>query len=166
MKPNNIYILSDAIHSGKSSLLLQFCKKFKSVAGFVCIDINGFRHLMDVEMRLTFPFQKTKSDSEQDVIIGKYIFDVFGFDKGKTILQSLHLTENKYIIIDEIGKLELEQKGFEPDFSNFVNQIHLYNDKIIILVIRDYLLAQCIIKYNLQHATVLNLQTFTTHFAL
>jgi nucleoside-triphosphatase THEP1 len=166
MNLHNIYILCDAIHSGKSTLLLQFCKKYKSVAGFIGIDINALRYLINLEMGMTYPFQKLKSDSEQDVIIGKYIFDVFGFNKAKTILQTMHLCKKEIIIIDEIGKLELDGIGLEPTLSEFMKQIDLYNDKTIILVIRDYLLEQCIAKYNLQYATVLNLQTFKTHFAL
>ena len=54
------------------------------------------------------------NDEETDVIIvGRYRFLETAFKKGNEILQDA-LTNPKlgYIIIDEVGKLELQSRGF------------------------------------------------------
>jgi nucleoside-triphosphatase THEP1 len=166
MMQNNIYILSDAVHSGKSTLLLQLCKFKKSVTGFICADIDSLRHIIDIENNQTYPFQKSMSDNANDVMIGNYIFDNNGFITGQKIINSLLLTQKEFIIIDEIGKLELAEQGFEPELGRFLNQTYLLHHKTIVLVIRDYLLERCIAKYNLQQAVVFNINLFKSHFEL
>jgi len=59
-----------------------------------------------------------------------------------------------FLIIDEIGRLELNQnKGLEPALGVVINKF--INKEVsgnLILVIRDYLLEECIEKYQLQEA--------------
>ena len=81
-------------------------------------------------------------------------------------MAQLHSTSNDIIIIDEIGKLELADKGFEPALYLFIEKINSITNKTIVLVIRDYLLEKCIAKYSIQHATILNVQQFKNHFDL
>ena len=49
MTANNIFILSDAIQSGKTSALQLLCNSQTSVAGFLTPDINQLRVLVDIE---------------------------------------------------------------------------------------------------------------------
>jgi nucleoside-triphosphatase len=164
--PNKIYILSDAVRSGKSTLLYQLCRKKKSVAGFVCRDIHALRYFIDMDTGNTFPMQKKISTKKDDVIIGRYIFDNRAFVQAKKILQQLHTSEKEWIVIDEIGKLEYQDKGYEPELSLFLHQIVSMQNKNIVMIIRDYLLDECMIKYSLQHAIVLNVEAFKKHFLL
>jgi nucleoside-triphosphatase THEP1 len=166
MTTNNIFILSDAIQSGKTSALQLLCNSQTSVAGFLTPDINQLRMFVDIEKNESFAFQKTIADKIDDVIIGKFIFDNAVFNKAHSILAQLHSTSNDIIIIDEIGKLELADKGFEPALHLFIEKINSITNKTIVLVIRDYLLEKCIAKYSIQHATILNVQQFKNHFDL
>ena len=166
MTANNIFILSDAIQSGKTSALQLLCNSQTSVAGFLTPDINQLRVFVDIEKNESFAFQKTIADKIDDVIIGKFIFENAVFNKAHSILAQLHSTSNDIIIIDEIGKLELADKGFEPALYLFIEKINSITNKTIVLVIRDYLLEKCIAKYSIQHATILNVLQFKNHFDL
>jgi hypothetical protein len=68
MTANNIFILSDAIQSGKTSALQLLCNSQTSVAGFLTPDINQLRVLVDIEKNEPFAFQKTIADKIDDVI--------------------------------------------------------------------------------------------------
>ena len=51
MTANNIFILSDAIQSGKTSALQLLCNSQTSVAGFLTPDINQLRVFVDIEKK-------------------------------------------------------------------------------------------------------------------
>jgi nucleoside-triphosphatase THEP1 len=166
MTANNIFILSDAIQSGKTSALQLLCNSQTSVAGFLTPDSNNLRVFVDIEKNEIAVFQKPSTDKIDDVQVGKFIFHNATFTKAQSILAQLHSTSNDIIIIDEIGKLELADKGFEPALHLFIEKINSITNKTIVLVIRDYLLEKCIAKYSIQHATILNVQQFKNHFDL
>ena len=53
---------------------------------------------------------------------------------------------NKNII--EVGKLELQEKGFHNSLKLILTELEIFDTKLV-LVIRDYLMKETIIKYNL-----------------
>lgn len=161
---SDIYILSDAIQSGKTSLLELFIKKHKNVAGILAPTINDLRKILNLKDKVIYDFEKIESDcdDDDDVLVGKFTFSGIGFKKArKVLIDSLDL-ENYFLIVDEIGKLELVNKGLEPELSYVLE----HSKATLILVIRDYLLADCILKYKLHNAKVLNLKEFKKHFNL
>jgi nucleoside-triphosphatase len=159
-----LYILSAPIHTGKTTALQHFCKQYRAV-GVLMPDANNCRQIINLATQQQEPIQLVVSEHATDIIIGNYIFDASVFAIANLWLLEIKNAESDFIIIDEIGKLELNNSGLEPAFSDLIKKIDTDASNIIITV-RDYLLQQVINKYNLQDATVVNIQQFNTHFGL
>lgn len=146
---NKIYLLSEPVHSGKTSALFNFVKEHSGAAGFICPDIDGKRHLLNLSDHQIHPFQMDAPDTDQDIKVGKYIFSRATFQIAHSILMSAAEAKFNYFIIDEIGKLELENNGLEPALSNALSQ---FKNARLIIVVRDYLLEDVKARYNLENA--------------
>ncbi|MFA9212744.1 MAG: NTP transferase domain-containing protein [Candidatus Methylacidiphilales bacterium] len=154
MKPN-IFILSKAIQTGKTTALMEWCKTQKNIAGILTPDIEGNRKLFDIEHNTIDDFEvKNPLPTDEITPIGKFNFYTNIFTKAQQIITN---SNDDYLIIDEIGRLELNQnKGLEPALGKVISTYTNYqNDGSLILVIRDYLLEDCIKKYQLQHAKII-----------
>ena len=151
---NKIWLLSGPIHSGKTSALIEFAQQHSRPGGFLCPDIDGKRHLLNLHSHQLHPFQIDTPISEQDICIGKYVFSSNTFQIAHTILNSAADQQCSYFIIDEIGKLELDKKGLEPALSKALSV--LKNTRLI-LVVRDYLLKDVIAHYKLDNADIITI---------
>lgn len=157
MKNKHITLLTAPIHSGKTTVIERWLQGKTQVKGILTPDKEGLRKIVDLSNGEIFPFQMAKSEAVDDITIGKYIFSKAAFEKGQHILLTLCESPTKdLIIIDEIGKLELHGKGFEPALGLFLERYRNLNTPLL-LVIRDYLLEDIIEKYQLQDA---NIQVF------
>ncbi len=154
MKPN-IFILSKAIQTGKTTALMQWCNIQKNIAGILTPDIEGSRKLFDIEQKTFYDFEvKNPLPTDEITPIGKFNFYTQIFAKAQQIITK---SNADYLIIDEIGRLELNQnKGLEPVLSKVIITYTNHQAKgCLILVIRDYLLEDCIKKYQLQQAKII-----------
>jgi nucleoside-triphosphatase THEP1 len=153
-----IYILSRPVHSGKTTLLMNWVAQTKNVGGILCPDINGLRKLYDISSKKMYDFQLKLSDTSGSITqICNYSFDDNIFKIARELLMDSVKMSFDYVIVDEIGKLELHKKsGLEPAVSAI---IHHYNVKTnkgkLLLVIRDYLLEESIKHYKLEEAVLL-----------
>jgi len=155
MKPN-IFILSNAVQTGKTTALLKWCTNKKNIAGILTPDQKGKKKLFHIEQHTYFDFEiKNSTPSDEITTIGKFNFYTKIFTKAQQIITESISFE--YLIIDEIGKLEINQnKGLEPALCLVINKY--LNRQVkgnLILVVRDYLLADCINKYQLQSAKII-----------
>lgn len=155
---NKIWLLSGPIHSGKTSALLKFSKLHSDIGGFICPDINGKRHLLNINTHQIHPFQIDNPLTEQDICIGKYIFSNTTFQIAHTILTTAADHQYTYFVIDEIGKLELNNNGLEPALSKALSQLR---NTCIIIVVRDYLLDDVIAHYRLYSANIISINDLT-----
>jgi molybdopterin-guanine dinucleotide biosynthesis protein A len=156
MKPN-IFILSKPIQSGKTTALMQWCDGKENVTGILTPDIEGSRKLYDIINKTYINFEAKQPFTDTNIVsIGKYNFFEHVFEKAQQII--LNQTDSDFLIIDEIGRLELNQnKGLEPELGIIIKKY--LNKEIssnLILVIRDYLLDECIEKYQLQEAKIID----------
>lgn len=133
-----IIIFSKPIHSGKTSSLLQWCEGKKGIEGILMPDINGKRKMLDIATQTLFDAELTEETSEPITEIGKYKFYTAAFERANDILLNAIDKNPAYIIIDEVGKLEMKEKGF---YKAVVTLIELAKQKKIqsqlILVVRD-----------------------------
>lgn len=152
---NKIYILSEPIQTGKTTLLTKWIKRTKQVAGILTPDINGTRKLYDIAGNQYHGLQL--NELESGVSIGRFVFDKAAFEKARNILVQSLQQDCDWILVDEIGRLELDKKeGLEPAVTTLINAFkQSASDKKLLLVIRDYLLADAIAHYGLENATVL-----------
>jgi nucleoside-triphosphatase len=159
----NIIILCDAVQSGKTTALHALCAHYKNIGGFTTPDIDGLRNLYAIETNTYYALQKKTNSDASDIAVGKFVFDAEIFAKARNIIAGFASTKKQILIVDEIGILELNGAGLEPQLGVFLLQQQFAEGRLIILVVRDYLLQTVIEKYKLQLAQVLNVQQFNTY---
>ncbi len=148
----SIIIYTGPVHSGKTSALQQWCSNRKDVGGILMPDINGKRKFLSIQAKEVFDAECNLSEETDEVLIniGRYLFYETAFQKANFILLNAS-SQVRYIIIDEIGKLELQQKGL---FEGTVYLLNNYSQNLI-LVVRDSLLAEVITAFQLSNYTVI-----------
>ena len=148
----SIIIYTGPVHSGKTSALQQWCSNRKDVGGILMPDIDGTRMFMNIQTKEIFDAQcKFPGQTTESLVkIGRYHFYEAAFQKANDILVNTS-PELRYLIIDEIGKLELQQKGL---FEGTVYLLNNYSQNLI-LVVRDSLLAEVITAFQLSNYTVI-----------
>lgn len=171
----SIIILSAPIRSGKTTLLQKYIARHCAI-GFLCPDHNSVRKLYDIKNNTFYDLEINQVDANvldasSIVTIGKFLFLKDTFWVAQQILLDCSNDTSNDIIIDEIGKLELNDDGLEPALTKFLAYKKLIigdatNAQKIILVIRDTLLDACVEKYNLQSATILDIAHFGSTFGL
>ena len=160
LKPT--YILCDQIQTGKTSALNDSLQYLRPCMGFICPDINGTRMMVELQNMKMHDFQIKKPIFSGDLKIGRFAFLGSTFKLAQNILNQIPNDFEGNVIIDEIGKLELQDSGLEPALGHFLNRQN--TSYTLILVVRDYLLDQVKEKYNLQNSLVLNPFEFKQHF--
>jgi hypothetical protein len=127
---SNFIILSAPIQTGKTSALLEWSGKRLDCYGVLTPVIESKRFFMDVESRELFPMEAVSGEKEV-LTVGKYIFSKASFEKASGILQaSIH--KPGWLIIDEVGPLELRGEGF----SDVVKEIVANRKEKVVLVVR------------------------------
>lgn len=147
-----IHILSGPVHSGKTSRLLQWAEGRSDLAGIATPDQDGLKMLYDLKARRYFPFQMSEPyDPAVDSIgLGQYRFSDAAFLLARQILDRAVQQFPAWLIIDEIGPLELAGQGFEPVAGKIIHQ-HLQSGATsnLLLVIRDTILQKAIEHYHI-----------------
>lgn len=155
--PSNIFVFSRPIQTGKTGMLFEFLKHKKSIAGILTPDVNGMRKLYDISTGEYFDLQVSEYFSGEKITIGKFIFDKAIFDKAGEILLSALQKQPDWLIVDEVGKLEVEQStGLHFVVLRIIEHYNQDQPGRLILVIRDSLLQPAIEKYQLTEAQVIN----------
>lgn len=152
----NIYIVTGAIHSGKTTKLIEFCKSNPKAAGILSPVIDGKRHFMDIRKMEPFPMEAM--EGEKDVLpVGKYIFSLAAFKRAEKILSNCFSNKDALIVIDEIGPLELREKGFAEILRKSL-ALPLLNTKLL-LVVRENIIDDVIEYFDLsgKKSTVINI---------
>lgn len=157
MTPPGIYILSQPIHSGKTTLLQNWLNIQANAGGILTPDIEGIRKVYDISERKYYTLQIDETYTGELISIGKYRFSAKGFEKARDILIRSANSQPNWLIIDEVGKLEIEQHaGLEPALSQIIDLYKVNAAGRLLLVIRDYLLGDAISHYKLDGAMVLH----------
>ncbi len=140
-----IYLFTGDIRSGKTTSIYLACFKRNDIGGFLSPDKGNLRILYDIFNKSHHPFQVDTLNKEETIQIGRFTFLKLAFDTGyDLVLDQLEKDDIKYIIVDEIGKLELKNEGFHKLILMLASKktnIHL------VFVVRSFLLDQVIEKY-------------------
>lgn len=149
----SISIFSRAIKTGKSTTLLNWCSKQKNVKGLLMMEENQNKIVYTAHNQQKILYQPSKNY----IKIGDYKFDNAVFTKGNELIK-LWLEENTFdfLCLDEIGKLELNNKGWHSSFINILKHQKQNINKNYIVVVRDYLVNDVINQYNIKDFTVTN----------
>jgi len=145
-----IYLVSGRIADGKTSFVKQVAAGLKekqiSVGGIFSEKVFENDILLGYDIvdvingeRKAFLRAESCSDCKK---IGKYAIFEEGFEFGrKTILKAL--TENKFVIIDEAGKLELDGTGW----SEILGQLNNFPETTFLITVRDINVKEMVEKF-------------------
>lgn len=126
-----VFILSGAIQSGKTTSLLKWSATRSDVHGILTPVVNGKRVFMNAHTKEHFPMEASEEEKET-LTIGRFTFSKSGFEKAIQII-SAAIPKCCWLVIDEIGPLELNGDGF---FKILMEALHTYEGKLL-LVVRD-----------------------------
>lgn len=149
-------ILRGEIQSGKTTALQQWIQG-KNAVGILSPVVNGERFLYSIREAAYISFQSPVSTAET-ISIGRFHFYQKAFDQANEILQQR--TNAAWLILDEIGPLELRDQGFAPALKTILTDLTVN----LMAVVRNSLVEEVKEKFLLQHAQILsvqNLQSFS-----
>ncbi len=155
----SIYIFSRPIHSGKTTKLQHWCNQQKNIAGILMPDINGCRKILDLSTYTVFDIECTDAavTKESLTTIGRFQFYTKAFEKANSIILNALKQSPNWLIIDEAGKLELDEKGF---YSAVVKAIEFYNKPHstghLLLTVRDSLVEEFISFFGLEGCRIIS----------
>ncbi len=153
-----ILILTGPTRSHKTTTLFHWAKERHDCGGVLTPDEHGLRMLYNVKEKKSIPFQKHEQNSPADIAIGRYVFDAEGFNQASIWLDE-HLNDLNlyYILLDEIGSLELDCRGWDQWIRASIPKL---GDKTLILVVRRKLLDEVIQRYQLEEVSVVEKDYF------
>lgn len=155
-----IYILSAAQGAGKTTRCLQIVNQLKSqgvsvggivAPGFWENEIRFGFELMDVQSNQKIPFAQREA-KEGWINIKTFYFNPKAVENGELILRSA-VMENDWIVLDEIGKLDLRGFVWGKIFSELIK----IPKKKWILCVRDIFVEEVIEHWQLKKVKVLQL---------
>lgn len=142
-----IHIVTGKIQSGKTTSLFTFANSLGSVDGILAPIIDEKRRLYHISSRTIKDFQADQRNNNT-IEVGKYSFYKESFKWANEKLIKGFESGPEWLIIDELGKLELRKEGLYES-SKYIIDKRKYTKTNIILVIRDYLLEQILEFYNI-----------------
>jgi nucleoside-triphosphatase len=145
---SSIYIFTGEIKSGKTTRLENWIARNPCSDGILAPVIDRKRHLSRIKSGETKLLEYEGDDRAAELTkICSYNFlkSVFGW--GQNELYDAYLQKPDWLIIDEIGPLELKGEALEPMISRILNE---NNSGInIVLVVRKSLVEKVIEHYKL-----------------
>ena len=152
-------ILTGEIGSGKTTYLKQLAKRLKNenftIHGIYSRRIiknqqtTGYK-IVNISTGEKQPFLHLSGQLNQQKI-GKYYIISKGLELGKTALNFNSFSSSDVIIIDEIGRLELHEKGWHESLLKIIQYFNGY----LILSIRKEIVHEVIQKYELSPTSIL-----------
>lgn len=154
-----LFIITGAVAEGKTTYARQLSKmlienniKVDGILTERVMSHNETRgyDIVDISSSKKTEFLRISSGKEMEKI-GRYSILPAGLQTGKKILGSK--SSGKIRLIDEIGKLELGNKGWSECFTGLLNN----PDSHIIITVRDSLYDQVINKWGLDYGISFNI---------
>ena len=131
-----IYILTGPIQSGKTTSLQKWSENENNVWGILTPVLEGKRVFMNVTTGEQFPMEAEEGEKEI-LSVGRFSFSKKNFDKAVGIIEEA-IDKEGWLIIDEIGPLELRGEGF----SEIVKKALKKRNHKVILIAREGLVEK------------------------
>lgn len=155
-----IYILTGPVHSGKTSFLKKIVAELKEekidMAGFLSEAVfergepSGY-DLHDLKRERAIPFIRRKGKKSWQRV-GSYFFIPRALAEAQKII--LQAKDASFFIADEVGPLELAQKGLWPALEKVLFESSL----TLLLVVRKEVLEDFIHKLGGQEVRIFSIQ--------
>ena len=160
-------IISGNKNQGKTTqikrIIFQLQESRKKIAGFYSEKIlnNGTiiaYDIVTIPNNERFSFLKINGNSQQQKI-GPFYIDDFALAEGVIQIKKGIINQVDYLIIDEVGKLELNNKGWctalERAFTQFKGEI--------ILAVRTEFVEKVIKKWQLKNVQIIDISEKTSY---
>jgi len=146
---SNVYILTGEIKSGKTTRLQKWAAN-NNADGILAPVIEGKRHLVRIKSGESKLLEYTGEDKTIELTkIGNYNFLTSVFEWGGKEMCDSFLGKPEWLIVDEIGPLELRGEGLEPEMNKIMDDSGQTGMNII-LVVRKSLVENVIEHYGLR----------------
>ena len=157
-----IYIFTGGIRTGKTTALLKWFSQNNDADGLLCPDnSHGKRYFIKIKSKDTFLLE-AEHDNESIISVGPFKFLESAFKNANNFLMTVACESyNRYVVIDELGKLELQKKGLHPAANVLIPKLMYSNTQHLILIIRDTLLEVMIRHYNIKEYTIVTKASLT-----
>ncbi len=148
---HTIDILTGPVQSGKTTHLISWIKYHSNCAGILAPVVENRRQFYSIHNKAFHPFE-TEDDPEPDeeiISIDKYRFLNSSFVWARSQLQQAIELNPHWLIIDEIGPVEIRGEGLEHQVSKILNDYQRSRKNRLILVIREKMLDKVMEHYKL-----------------
>ncbi len=144
----NLFVLTGPVHSGKTTRLTKWIED-KNVRGILAPVIDGCRYLKDIKCNEIKKLEiESSSPVQNSVSIGNYYFDEDVFEWARNRLLYSFKQKPDWLIVDEIGPLEIKGKGLEPAIGKILCEIKENPTANLVIIVRDYLYDIFLLHYN------------------
>jgi len=155
-KENKIVIFTAPVRSGKTTALMNWIADKPGIGGVLAPDMEGLRHVYTLHDRKLHPFQMA-ADAGDAVRIGRFFFANSAFELIRATLLADLQRNCGWIIIDEIGPLELKGEGYEPAAGEVIGKFQKGEvTGNLLLVVRSPLLEEVMERYGLEECGVVH----------
>lgn len=147
-------IVTGAVGGGKTTRILHLVHAMKeqnvAVSGIVSLRVmedgqtTGY-DILDLLTGLRTPFLRSSAKAGAETI-GRFTILPEGLAAGIRALQEALTGDCKVVVVDEVGQMELDGKGWAPVFDDLVKR----GDKRLIVSVRDRNVDQVVNKWGLQ----------------
>ncbi len=153
MYSHNIIIIVRDNRAANTSRLMNWINVHKNTDGILSPVVNGSRNLLLISKRHLI---NAESLQKEKATTGNFSDEAF--NQANDYLQHLSPIENSIIIIDEIGELELMEKGFYNGLKHQLNLAsNLKEHHQLVIVVTKSLLDECKKKFALPHAKLISI---------
>lgn len=151
MKKNQVretYLVTGPVHSGKTTSVMSYFRTEKNISGLYAPVIDGKRFIYSIQNKTLIPLEADSGTKEADIIRTKnYIFSAHSFEQARMNLLCALATDTEWLVIDEVGILELKDSGYEPALTKIIKE--LQPDRKLVMVVREAVLEEVKNKYSL-----------------
>ena len=122
-------------------------------------DIKGKRKMIDVRTSEIFEAEADADNPGNETLIniGRYNFYASSFEKANSIILNELIVAPDWLVIDEVGRLEMQAGGFFPALKKI---IPIYRDESckqrLLLVIRDSLVQPVLNFFEIKNPAIIN----------
>lgn len=161
MTRNQVYILSDAIRTGKTTALKKWIEQAPNITGFLSPEIDGKRMFQNIETGELIPMETER----KDLIVGKFAFGSKSFAYVENeILKECKKGTASFVVLDEVGPLEIDKSLGFHELLIQLQQVSNSDKSNLLFVVRDYCLEAFLRKYNFENVLTFNLEQFKNNF--
>ncbi len=146
---HKVYILTGDIQTGKTTSLLQWSATQANVQGILTPVVDGKRMLVNIATNQMMAMEADANDSGV-LHVGRFVFKQAAFDEASAIITNAK--QCNYLVIDEVGPLELREEGLYHTVQNALQQHRAGN---IVLVVREGLVEKVTAFFGLQQVCII-----------